>query len=74
MAFLSGTFFPIDAAPKWLQTVSNVLPLRHANDAMLDVLVRGKGFEALIVPLSILLGFTIVVGAIAARLFKWEDA
>jgi ABC-2 type transport system permease protein len=74
MAFLSGTFFPIDAAPKWLQTVSNVLPLRHANDAMLDVLVRGKGFDALVMPLSILLGFTIVVGAIAARLFKWEDA
>jgi ABC-2 type transport system permease protein len=41
---------------------------------MLDVLVRGKGFGALIVPLSILLGFTIVVGALAARLFKWEDA
>ena len=43
MAFLSGSFFPLDAAPAWLQAVSNVLPLKHLNDGMLDVMVRGEG-------------------------------
>jgi ABC-2 type transport system permease protein len=74
MAFLSGTFFPIDQAPGWLQTVSEIFPLRHMNDGMQDFLVRGKGAEALLAPCGILLGFTIVIGFIATRLFKWDDA
>ncbi|TWP53506.1 ABC transporter permease [Lentzea tibetensis] len=73
MAFLSGSFFPVEAAPKWVQTVSNLLPLRHMNDGMLDVLVRGKGIEALALPSAVLIGFTLVVGFIASRVFRWED-
>ncbi|RDI32994.1 ABC transporter permease [Lentzea flaviverrucosa] len=73
MAFLSGTFFPVDQAPAWLQTVSKIFPLRHMNDGMLDVLVRGKGIEALVVPGAILVGFSLVVGFVASRVFKWEE-
>jgi ABC-2 type transport system permease protein len=73
MAFLSGTFFPMDQAPAWLQAVSKIFPLRHMNDGMLDVLVRGKGVEALAVPAAVLVGFALVVGFIAARVFKWEE-
>lgn len=73
MAFLSGTFFPVDQAPAWLQTVSKIFPLRHMNDGMLDVLVRGKGIEALAMPVAILAGFSLVVGFIASRVFKWEE-
>ncbi len=72
MAFLSGSFFPLDGAPQWLQMVSQALPLRHLNDAMLDVLVRGQGPEAIWIPLAILLGFAVVVTALAARLFRWD--
>jgi ABC-2 type transport system permease protein len=74
MAFLSGTFFNIDNAPRWLQLVSKALPLRHMNDGMLDVLVRGKGAGALVTPVAVLLGFTVVVGFLASRLFSWEDS
>ena len=42
MAFLSGSFFPLDAAPGWLQGISLALPLRHLNDGMLDLMVRGR--------------------------------
>ena len=73
MAFLSGTFFPVDQAPAWLQTVSKIFPLRHMNDGMLDVLVRGKGIEALAFPAAILVGFSLVVGFLASRVFKWEE-
>lgn len=73
MAFLSGTFFPIDRAPGWLQAVSQVFPLRHMNDGMQDFLVRGKGIEALLLPGGILLGFTLVVGFIATRVFRWDS-
>jgi ABC-2 type transport system permease protein len=73
MAFLSGTFFPIDRSPAWLQTVSEIFPLRHMNDGMQDFMVRGKGPEALLLPCGVLLGFTLVVGFLATRLFRWDD-
>ncbi|TDV54043.1 ABC transporter permease [Actinophytocola oryzae] len=73
MAFLSGTFFPIDAAPQWLRTVSQIFPLRHMNDGITDFLVRGQGASALVLPCVVLSGFVLVVGAIAAKVFQWED-
>lgn len=74
MAFLSGTFFPIDRAPPWIRTISNVFPLRHMNDGIMDFLVRGQGASALVLPCAVLAGFTLVVGLIAAKVFQWEDA
>ncbi|GAA3668519.1 hypothetical protein GCM10022267_63920 [Lentzea roselyniae] len=73
MAFLSGTFFPVEQAPGWLQAVSKIFPLRHMNDGMLNVLVRGKGIEALLLPGAVLIGFTLVIAFIASRVFKWEE-
>lgn len=72
MAFLSGSFFPLDAAPGWLRTVSNLLPLKHLNEGMLDVMVRGEGPAAALPPLGILAVFAIVVTLVSARLFRWE--
>lgn len=73
MSFLSGTFFPIDDAPPWMQSFSQVLPLRHLTDGLLDVLVRDKGFDAILLPCGVLLAFGIVLGGIAVRLFRWDD-
>lgn len=72
MAFLSGSFFPLEAAPDWLQVVSKMMPLRHLNDGMLDVMVRGLGPSAAVWPLVILIGFALVVGAIAVKMFRWD--
>ena len=72
MAFLSGSFFSLEGAPDWLQAISRLLPLRHLNDAMLDVMVRGQGVEAIIAPMAILLGFTAVCALVSARLFRWD--
>jgi len=74
MAFLSGSFIPLNDAPSWLQSVSEVFPLRHLNDAMLDVLARGDGPGAALPQLGLLLGFALVVALVAVRLFRWDDA
>ena len=74
MAFLSGSFFPLDGAPAWLRGFSNVLPLKHLNEGMLDVMVRGEGPGAAVTPMLILAGFAVVVTAVAARLFRWDTA
>lgn len=74
MAFLSGSFFSLEGAPPWLQTVSQAMPLRHLNDAMLDVMVRGAGPSSALVPMGILLAFAAVMTLVAARLFRWDTA
>ncbi len=72
MSFLSGSFFPLDGSPQWLQIVSKCLPLRWLNDGMLDVMVRGESATAIGLPLLVLAGFAVVVTLLAARLFRWE--
>ncbi|NUR71239.1 MAG: ABC transporter permease [Hamadaea sp.] len=73
MAFLSGSFFPLDNAPGWLRTLSNFLPLKHLVTSMQDVMVRGQSPTATLPAIGILLGFTVVVTGAAAMLFKWDD-
>jgi ABC-2 type transport system permease protein len=74
MAFLSGSFIPLDIAPSWLQNFSEIFPLRHLNDGMVDALARGSGLSAVLPQIGILLGFALVVAVIAVRLFRWDDA
>lgn len=74
MAFLSGSFIPLDVAPSWIQTVSKALPLRYLNEGMLDTMVRGEGPAAALAPMGVLLGFALVIGFIATRAFQWEKS
>jgi ABC-2 type transport system permease protein len=39
---------------------------------MLDVLVRGEGPSALVVPMALLAGFAAVMILLSAKLFRWE--
>ena len=73
MAFLSGAFFPVDAAPGWLQLVAKLMPLRYLLEGLKDVTVRGLGASAALPELGILLAFAAVVGAIGTRVFRWDS-
>lgn len=73
MAFLSGSFIPLDQAPSWMRGVAKVLPLGQFNDGLLNVMVRGQGPSSLVTPILTLLGFGVVFGLISAKLFRWED-
>ena len=70
MAFLSGSFYPLDLAPHWMTVVSKLLPLSYLNDAVREVLSGGYD---LVIPLSALLGFAALFGVIGLRTFKWAD-
>jgi ABC-2 type transport system permease protein len=72
MSFLSASFFPLDAAPGWLQAVAHVLPLWWLNEGMLDVMVRGEPASAALLPMLVLAAFAVAVTALAAKLFRWE--
>ncbi len=40
MAFLGGTFFPMDKLPDWAQDVLSILPLTHATEIIRDVCLQ----------------------------------
>jgi ABC-2 type transport system permease protein len=73
MAFLSGTFFPLDGAPGWIDVVGKILPLKYLNEGMLDTMVRGQGPTSALVPIAVLVGFAVVVTAVASTVFRWDD-
>lgn len=74
MAFLSGAFFTPSMLPSWLQSITWVLPMKHMSAGILDVLVRKDRLISAFGHLGVLLGFALVLGLIAARLFNWDDA
>jgi ABC-2 type transport system permease protein len=72
MAFLSGSFFALSDAPPWLDAVSHALPLRYLNEGMLDVMVRGEGASAALLPMAVLLAFAAAFVLVSSRFFTWE--
>ena len=70
MMFLSGVFFPIQQMPWYMQDISKVLPLTYASSALRKVMVLGAGIPQISTELIILIGFGIVMIAIALPVFK----
>lgn len=69
---LGGTFFGVEAFPKWLQPISKILPLTHLNTAMRAVAFEGQNLWEVKNEIGILLLWGIVVYAVAIKVFKWE--
>lgn len=72
MAFLSGTFYPLDQAPGWLQGVAKVLPLHYMIEGTSGVLTGTDGPRSTVLPCLALLGFTLLMVGFAAKLFRWS--
>lgn len=69
---LSGTFFPIDAFPGWLQAISKILPLTYLNDALRKIAFEGAGLAAISHQIIIIAIWGVVAFLAAIRFFKWE--
>ncbi len=69
---LAGTFFSIDAFPKWLQPVSRSLPLTYFNDAMRKISFEGAHLTDCWMEIAILLGWGVIAYGVAIKVFKWE--
>jgi ABC-2 type transport system permease protein len=69
---LSGTFFPIEVFPKWLQEICKILPLTQYNDAIRKISFEGLHIFDCWKQLGILGIWIIVIYFIAVRVLKWE--
>ena len=70
MMFLSGVFFPIQQMPWYMQGISRALPLTYATTALRKVMVLGAGVSTITTELAVLIGFGLVMTAIAVPVFK----
>jgi ABC-2 type transport system permease protein len=70
MMFLSGVFFPIQQMPWFMQDIAHILPLTYATTAMRKVMVLGAPISAVLTEITVLLGFGVVLLAVAVPMFR----
>jgi ABC-2 type transport system permease protein len=73
MAFLSGSFYPADLLPGWIQTMSWLLPLRYLDHGLTNVLAGRGGLGSLALDCGGLAAFAVLFGLISARTFRWSN-
>lgn len=72
MMFLSGTFFPIEVMPSFVQSISAVLPLTYFNNGLRDTLVFGNLSSAL-TNLALVAAVAIAFFLLSTWLLRWRE-
>lgn len=70
MMFLGGVFYPIQQMPDFMQTISHLIPLTYAADAMRKIMLLNANIGDITSQILILIGFGVVTMAIAIPLFR----
>jgi ABC-2 type transport system permease protein len=73
MAFLSGSFYPSDLMPGWLQGFAKILPLHYLNSGVAGALSRQGGSAEPALACAALVGFAVLFGALGVRTFRWSN-
>lgn len=68
--FLSGAFFPLEAMPKFMQSIAVFLPITYAGNALRDVMVKALPIGMIWYPLLILLAFLVLCITVVGIMFK----
>ena len=72
MMFLTGVFFPRFLMPHWLQNVTTYMPLTPVIDGARLIATEGKSLFDIGPQLGIMAIWTVIIYAIAFRVFRWE--
>lgn len=70
MGALGGCWWPLEIAPPALQKIALCIPTGWALKALNQLISFGSDFNAVLLPLAVLVGFGAVANLLAARLFK----
>jgi ABC-2 type transport system permease protein len=72
MMFLSGSFFPLEMMPGFLQKIARILPLYYGNEGLRAAMVFADNMAAL--RCSVIIGvFAAVVFLVGIMTTKWEE-
>ncbi|MEA1905135.1 MAG: ABC transporter permease [Candidatus Hadarchaeota archaeon] len=70
---LGGLWWSIEMMPGYMQSIAQVLPTYHAQNAFTSVIIRGKDLAAIAPSLLVLAGFAVAVLVAGILFFKWEE-
>lgn len=57
--FLSG-LFPLDTLPLWLQRIGYATPIYYGSEALMNIMIRGKGWNSIALDVYVLIGFSLL--------------
>jgi ABC-2 type transport system permease protein len=69
---LSGTFFPTDNFPSWIQPIANNLPLSYFNMAVRKVTTEGGDITQTLPYIVGMIAWGAIMYILAAKTFRWE--
>jgi ABC-2 type transport system permease protein len=69
---MGGAWVPLEYTGKAFQTIGHLLPTAWAMDGFENIVMRGLGLESVLLPAGIMLGYAIVLFALAAWRFRTE--
>ena len=69
---LGGAWFPLDIAGQAFATVGHLTPSAWAVDGLENIVVRGLGFDSVLLPAGILLAYALAFFALAVWRFRFE--
>ncbi|WP_199611414.1 ABC transporter permease [Flocculibacter collagenilyticus] len=72
MMILSGVWFSLEGAPRFLHIIAQFLPLTHLVEGARAVMSNGDSLIDIQYHVTVLLGMTVLFTGLAAVLFRWE--
>lgn len=72
LAMLGGCYWPIEIVSPAMKTAAKFTPTGWAMSGLKDVVARGMGLEAVLVPVAVLLSFAVVTIAIGVARLRLE--
>jgi ABC-2 type transport system permease protein len=67
---LSGFMFPFRGMPEWAQVIGEILPLTHFLRIVRGILLKGNGFEEVVLQLWQIMLFAVVVLTIGVKRYR----
>lgn len=70
---IGGALVPISVLPDWARTLSPITPTYWAMRGFESVILDGRGFGAVLLPVTVLLGMALASAAVALARFRFDD-
>ena len=70
---IGGSLVPITTLPRWIRVLAPATPQYWAMRAARDLILNGKPGHAVLLPIAVLIAFTVGAAAIAINRFSFDE-